>query len=132
MKKRRKALHKEHKAQVERVLTPEQKVQMANMILEDKQRKIGNKAFKENRDTLTRGGKTMQGRGSKKSGELSKELELSTEQRAKIKEIRKEYKSKIESVRNDNALSPDQKNKIKGTDESTKRPGKNDFNKRTD
>ncbi len=111
MKNRREALQKEHKAKVEAILTADQKAQIAKMRSEGKQRgKVGKREFNESRDTLTRAGKPMQGRDFKKDGpELGKELNLTADQQAKMKEIRKEYKSKIESVRNDNALTQDQK-----------------------
>ena len=111
MKNRREALHKNHKAQMDAILTADQKAQIAKMRSEGKQRsKVGKREFNGNRDTLKRAGKPMQGRGAKKGGaELAKELNLTTDQQAKMKEIRKDYKSKIESVRNDNALTQDQK-----------------------
>jgi Spy/CpxP family protein refolding chaperone len=111
MKERREALQKEHKAQVEAILTADQKAQMAKMRSERKQKgKVGNKGLKENRDTLTRAGKPMLDRSAKKGGpELGKELNLTADQQAKMKEIRKDYKSKIELVKNDNALTQDQK-----------------------
>ncbi len=100
MKERREALQKEHKAQVEAILTADQKAQIAKMRSERKQNgKVGNKGLKENRDTLTRAGKPMLDRSAKKGGpELGKELNLTADQQAKMKEIRKDYKSKIESV----------------------------------
>ncbi len=110
MKKRREALHKDHKAQIEAILTADQKAQIAKMRSEGKQgNKMGNREFKGNRDTLTRIGKPMQDRGANKAAEFGKELNLTSDQQAKMKEIRKDYKSRIESVRNDNALSQEQK-----------------------
>ncbi len=111
MKKRREALHKEHKANVEAILTADQKPQIAKMKSEGKQRgKVSKKEFNGARDTLTRAGKPIQGRSAKKGGpELGKELNLTTDQQAKMKEIRKEYKNKLESVRNDDALTQEQK-----------------------
>jgi len=111
MKKRREALHKEHKANVEAILTADQKAQIAKMRSEGKQgNNMGKREFKGNRDTLTRAGKPIQGRSAKKGGsELGKELNLTTDQQAKMKEIRKEYKNKLESVRNDDALTQEQK-----------------------
>jgi Spy/CpxP family protein refolding chaperone len=111
MKKRREALHKDHKAQMEAILTADQKAQIAKMRSKGKQgNKMGKREIKGDRDTLTRTGKPMQDRSAKKTGvEFGKELNLTADQQAKMKEIRKDYKIKIESVKNDNALSQEQK-----------------------
>ncbi len=111
MKKRREALQKEHKTQAEAILTADQKAQIAKARSEGKQGdKMGNREFKGNRDTLTRAGRPMQDRNAKRNGAtLEKELNLTADQQAKMKEIRKEYKAKIEAIKTDNALSQDQK-----------------------
>jgi hypothetical protein len=111
MKKRKEALHKDHKAKMEAILTGDQKAQIAKMRSKGQQgNRMGKREIKVDRDTLTRNGKPMQDRSAKNAGaELGKELNLSADQQAKMKEIRKDYKSKIESVRNDNALTQDQK-----------------------
>jgi Spy/CpxP family protein refolding chaperone len=85
------ALHKEHRAGMEAILTPAQKQQLARI------KEVHKGSWKE--------GNRLNGKMHKQAKKLQEELNLSTEQQAKLKAIRVEYKTKVQSVYNDQALS---------------------------
>lgn len=97
MKLRKEALHKSHQAQVETILTTEQKDQLAKKKTEWK----GKESIKKEKERTT---------GSERRGDkLEKELNLTLDQQAKMTKIRTEYKSKFDAVRTDASLSRDVK-----------------------
>jgi Spy/CpxP family protein refolding chaperone len=95
----RQALHKKYREQMESVLTADQKQQLANM--------------KEERKASAKKGDFKKGSGRKgdfkRSGDFEKELGLTQEQKDKMAEIRTDYKSQFEALRNDNSLTKEQK-----------------------
>lgn len=91
-------LHQQQRAQVESILTPAQKEQLAKQRTDRKSRL--NEAEKGNRrGTMTH----REGRGT------YQELDLTTEQQAKLKEIRTDFRTKAETLRNDAALTDAQR-----------------------
>jgi Spy/CpxP family protein refolding chaperone len=89
------ALHKEHRASMEALLTPAQKRQLAQI------KKVHKDHWKE--------GNLSNGKMHKPAEKLQEELNLTMEQQAKLKAIRIEYKTKVQSVYNDQALSETEK-----------------------
>jgi Spy/CpxP family protein refolding chaperone len=85
------ALHKEHRASMEAILTPAQKQQLTRI------KEVHKGSWKE--------GNRLNGKMHKPAEKLQEELNLTTEQQAKLKAIRVEYKTKMQSVYNDQALS---------------------------
>jgi Spy/CpxP family protein refolding chaperone len=121
-KAKRKELHEKYMAQMKAILTPEQQQKMAarhdqmgkNAGKHDELRKRGEamRSQENPRDTLHARGHYNQGmknRDGVKGKEIADELNLTADQKVKVKNIRQEYKSKLEAVRNDNSLSQDQK-----------------------
>jgi Spy/CpxP family protein refolding chaperone len=89
------ALHKEHRASMEAVLTPAQKQQLARI------KEVHKGQWKE--------GNRLNSKMHKPAEKLQEGLNLTTEQQAKLKAIRIEYKTKVQSVYNDQALSETEK-----------------------
>ena len=105
-KARRQELHKQHRAQVEAILTPAQKEQLAKKKAAWKTAgKEGKKGGKRGGDKLTRGRKG----GDARSAVLKKELNLTADQQVKVKQIRTDFKGKAQALRNDKALTKNQK-----------------------
>ena len=105
-KTRRQELHKQHRAQVEAILTPAQKQALAEKNSEWKAAgKEGKKDAKRGSGKFTKGRKGGEGR----SARLEKELNLTTDQQAKVKRIRADFKSKAAALRNDNTRTKEQK-----------------------
>jgi Spy/CpxP family protein refolding chaperone len=121
-----KALHEKYQAQVKAVLTAEQAQKMEamhqkrgergamqNRKIEGKDRRVNQDIKKaEGRDTIrahSRMDKNMKDRGDRNPKEIADELGLSADQKAKAKDIRQNYKAKLDLVKNDNSLSQDQK-----------------------
>lgn len=87
-------LHQQQRTQIESILTPAQKEQLTKQRAEHK--------------TGMRAGKKGDGMAARKGG-MMKELNLTTGQQAKLKEMRTGFKTKAESLRNDQSLSDAQR-----------------------
>ncbi|MDP4263736.1 MAG: hypothetical protein Q8941_14510 [Bacteroidota bacterium] len=83
------ALHKDHLAQLQSILTPEQKAQM------EKDKEALRARVKE--------------RGQKRQARMKQELNLTDEQSAKMAESRKATVEKIKAIRENNSLKDDEK-----------------------
>jgi Spy/CpxP family protein refolding chaperone len=130
-KAQRKALHEKYQAQVKAVLTAEQiqkmesmrnkmaekhheKADMQNRKLGEKGRhgEQGVKRAEGSRDTIrahSRMDRSMKERKDRDPKEIADELDLTADQKAKAKDIRQNYKVKMEAIKNDNSLSQEQK-----------------------
>ena len=97
-KTQRKDLHKKYQDQVQAVLTPAQKAQMETFRAERKQN--GGK-----KGQWQKGGNDM----TKRGGEFQKELNLTQTQKDQLSKMRAEVKSQVQSIRNDQSLTQDQK-----------------------
>lgn len=98
-KEQRMALHKKYQEQMQSVLTPDQKDQMKKFKAERKE-KGGKKG------EWKKGGK----KGiAKKGGEFQKDLNLTQAQKDQLSKLRTDSKSQMESIRNDQSLTQDQK-----------------------
>ena len=98
LKEQRKALHKKYSEQTQAVYTPAQKEQLKKLHAERKQKDGKKGQWKKD------------GKGfSKKGGDLQKELNLTQAQKDQLSKMRAETKSQVESIRNDQSLSQDQK-----------------------
>lgn len=99
MKKRRQALQDQHKSQIEAILTPAQKDQLAKMKTERKD------VNREEKGKFRKGDQAFENRGAN----LQKELNLTEDQQEKVAEIRSSYKTKMQTLRNDSSIPQDQK-----------------------
>lgn len=100
---RRESLQKQHVADIQAVLTAEQRAKAENMKKDWKQDK---KEYKRDSMNHHRGDRGMhQG----KKGDFAKDLNLTAEQKAKLEAIRAENKTKLEALRADNSLTKEQK-----------------------
>jgi len=97
-KTQRKVLHKKYQDQMQLVLTPAQKAQMETFRAERKQN--GGK-----KGQWQKGGKDM----TKRRGDFQKELNLTQTQKDQLSKMRAEVKSQVQSIRNDQSLTQDQK-----------------------
>jgi len=97
-KTQRKDLHKKYHGQVQAVLTPAQKAQMETFRAERKQN--GGK-----KGQWQKGGNDM----TKRGGEFQKELNLTQTQKDQLSKMKSEVKSQVQSIRNDQSLTQDQK-----------------------
>jgi Spy/CpxP family protein refolding chaperone len=117
---KREELHQKYQAQMKAILTPEQQQKMATM--HQNMGKKGNdnalrrkgedlKRDGESRDTLhARGHRDeMKNQGMRNAKDMADELNLTADQRAKAKDIRQNYKTRFEALKNDTTLSQDQK-----------------------
>lgn len=100
-KQKRMELMKAHRAQVETILTPEQKKQW-----QDEKKTGGYKAMK--------GEDKMAGRAGKRGGrqgfdKMTKDLNLSNDQAVKLKKINEDFRASVEKTKSNNALTADQK-----------------------
>jgi Spy/CpxP family protein refolding chaperone len=93
-KAKRQELHKKYKAEIESVLTAEQRQQMQKMHAD---RKAG------------KNGKGKNGKDFSKRGDFQKQLNLTQAQQDKMAELRKSSKSQFESIKNDKSLTDSQK-----------------------
>ncbi len=109
-KEQRKAIHEKYKAQMESVLTADQKQQLAKM-KEERKAAWKNGDFKKGGKYRQMGDSTRMGNKGKfkKGAEMSKELGLSATQQEQMKKIREDYSSQFQALRNDNSLTKDQK-----------------------
>lgn len=99
MKQRRQALQEQHKAQVDAILTPAQKDQLAKMKTERKNMN------REGKGRFHKGGHAFGSRGA----DLQKELKLTADQQQKVAKIRSDFRTKMQALRSDNSVSLDQK-----------------------
>lgn len=113
MKEQRKALHEKHKTQMQALLTKEQKEQIAQMKAEHKASAQARKGGKARFDSTARGPRDgfrgQKGSGMQRGADFAQELNLTAEQKAKMQQIRTDFRSKMEAVRNDNSLTQEQR-----------------------
>jgi Spy/CpxP family protein refolding chaperone len=114
-KSRREALHKQHKADIQAVLTAEQKAQMEGMKKDWQAKgkrgefKKGEGSRKDSTGLGKRGDRQGMRQGKEGMQKMQQELNLSADQQAKMAKLREEFKTKSESIRNNSALSQEQK-----------------------
>jgi Spy/CpxP family protein refolding chaperone len=97
----RKALHEKYKTQIDAVLTSEQKAKLDQR--KDDWKEKG-KAGK-----LDGFGKGQKGDKKDRMKEFGKELNLTTDQQAKVKSINEDFKGKMETLRKNSTLSQEEK-----------------------
>jgi len=88
-KSRMESIRKEHRSKVDQVFTPEQKTKM-EQLKQDRQKK-------------------MKERGKKRMETMKKELNLTADQEAALKQQQEQMKAKLKSLREDKSLSEEQK-----------------------
>lgn len=114
-KSRREVLHKQHTADIQAVLTAEQKAQMEGMKKDWKAKgqkgefKKGAGSRKDSTGLGKRGDRQGMRQGKEGMHKMQQELNLSADQQAKMAKLREEFKTKSESIRNNSALSQEQK-----------------------
>jgi Spy/CpxP family protein refolding chaperone len=106
-KTKREALHQQHKEEISAVLTAEQRAQAA-ATKKDWKGKGGDARKGDRKDGVKSDRKDAQG-GRGRGGDMAKELNLTTDQQAKVAAIRTENKAKLDAVRNDASLTQEQK-----------------------
>jgi len=97
LKAQRQDLHKKYREQMQSVFTPAQKEQLKKLHAERKEN--GNKRGQWKKD-----GKGFAGRA-----EFQKELNLTDAQKARLSQMRTDVKSQMQSIRNNQSLTQDQK-----------------------
>lgn len=98
------ALREQQRTQMDAILTPDQKTQL-DKLRSERREQMGNQ-----RNDDSTGRHNRQSFNNRKGGRnMQKELNLTYDQQAKIKNIRADFKSKAETVRNDQSLTQDQK-----------------------
>ena len=104
-KTKRESLHQQHKAELDAVLTTDQRAKAGSYKHDGK----GKKAHHKGGDKVkaNKGTDVKAGRGSNE--DMAKELNLTTEQQAKLETIRTENKVKLDAIRNDASLTKEQK-----------------------
>lgn len=114
-KSRREALQTKHRADLQAVLTAEQKAQMETMRKEGQAKgkkgefKRGEGSRKDSTGFGKRGDRQGMGQGRDGMQKMQQELNLSADQQAKMTKLREEFKTKSQTIRNNNALSQEQK-----------------------
>jgi Spy/CpxP family protein refolding chaperone len=96
LKAQRKELHKKYHEQFENILTPSQKDQLKKLRAERKE-KFGKK------------GNWKNGKAFAKRAEIQKQLNLTPEQKDQLTKMRTDLRSQVQSIRNDQSLTQDQK-----------------------
>lgn len=113
MKEKRKALHEKHQAQMQAILTKEQKEQIAQFKAEHKGAAQARKGDRGRFDSSARGQRDgfrgQRGPGGARGAEFAKELNLTADQQTRMQQIRTDFRSKMEAVRNNSALTQEQK-----------------------
>lgn len=104
LKTKKEALHKQHKADLQAILTADQKVKISNAHKEWK-----DSGRRMNNDSAGKGQRRNIGAKDGKGKEMAAELNLTAEQQEKMKTIRSSYKPKMQALRNDASLTQDQK-----------------------
>lgn len=102
-KKQKHQLNRQHKGEVAAILTDEQKKQLASI-----------RADRKKNSGLAKG-KKGKAQTAQRQAQLAKDLNLSTDQQEKISSIRKEYRTKFQQVRNNEALTDAQKKEERKT-----------------
>jgi Spy/CpxP family protein refolding chaperone len=100
------ALRQQQRTQMEAILTPEQKAQWEKMRSEHRLHMDGGKQRNGDSSSAQNGRNWKDHNGG---ANLQKELNLTEEQQAKVKEIRNGFRSKAEALRNDQSLTQEQK-----------------------
>lgn len=100
-KSRRKELHQQYQSQVQAILTPAQKDQLTKMKADWKAK------HKDGKGKFNKGQAWKNHKDSKDA--LQKQLNLTQEQQSKMAQMRTDFKSKFESLRNDQSLTQGQK-----------------------
>lgn len=98
-REKRTALAQQHKANVDKILTAEQKKE-----LEEKR-----KDFKEKAKDHKKGGAMARGGTRQHGGDKLAQLNLTEAQSAKIKTINEEFRTKVQNIQKNTSLSNDQK-----------------------
>jgi len=98
MKSRKKAISENYKSQFESVLTQEQKTQIKELKKEGKSK--GDKMK----------GKRMQGK-KEQAGKMIEDLNLTADQKAKMSQLREDFKTKAEVLRKNESLDKEDKKK---------------------
>jgi Spy/CpxP family protein refolding chaperone len=96
-KERREALTQQHKTNVQNILTPEQRSQIKQQRKEHK-----GKDHKKAKDG------DMMGKGGDRSDDL-RQLNLTDDQGARIKAVNEEFRTKVQAIQKNTALTNDQK-----------------------
>src|SRR5215213_566025 len=100
-KEQRMELHKKYQAQMESILTPEQKQQLDN--LKEERKASGKKAgFKRGDDFSKKG-------NFKRGADFQKELGLTQDQEDRMAKIRTDFRSQFEALRSDKSLTEEQR-----------------------
>jgi Spy/CpxP family protein refolding chaperone len=102
---RRKQLHQQFRSQMETVLTPAQKEQMAKNKTEWKEK---NKGAKKDWKKDGQNG-NARGKGMQRGQDFQKELGLTADQQQRMEQMRTDFKNKFSSLRSDNSLTQEQK-----------------------
>ena len=97
-KNQRKELHKKYHDQMQLVLTPAQKEQMKSFKAEKNKNYAGKAQWKKGEKGV-----------NKRSGDFQKELNLTQAQKDELSKMRRDVKGQMESIRNDQSLTQDQK-----------------------
>lgn len=98
-------LRQQQRTQMDAILTPDQKTQL-DKLRSQRQEQMGDQ--RNGNDSTGR--HNRQSFNNHKAGrDLQKELNLTSDQQAKIKDIRTDFKSKAQTIRNDQSLTQDQK-----------------------
>src|SRR5215218_3071593 len=102
---RRKELNQQFRSQMETVLTPAQKEQMAKNKAEWKgQKKDARKDGKKDGQK-----ENVRGKGMQRGQGFQKELGLTADQQQKMEQMRTDFKNKFSTMRSDNSLTDEQK-----------------------
>lgn len=97
-KQQRQALHKKYQEQLQSVLTPAQKDQL-------KKFQADRKAQGGKKGQWKKGGKDF----TKRGGDFQNDLDLSQEQKDQLSKLRTDVRGQMQSIRNDQSLTQDQK-----------------------
>jgi Spy/CpxP family protein refolding chaperone len=97
-KQQRQALHKKYQEQLQSVLTPAQKDQLKKIRVERKEQGGRKGQWKKGRKELT-----------KRGADFQKNLNLTQEQKDQLSKLRTDVRSQMQSIRNDQSLTQDQK-----------------------
>lgn len=100
-KEARKTLHEKYKSQIDAVFTPAQKEQLNKQREEWKAKAKTGKA-----DGFRKG---MKGGRKGKIKEFGKELNLSSDQQAKVKTVNEDFKKQMDALKNNSTLSKEEK-----------------------
>lgn len=100
-KQKRMELMKEHRTQVQSILTPEQKKQWKTS-----RKEVRSHAKGDRKNDMTRG---KRGDHGKKAGQVAKDLNLSPDQDSRFKLANENFRTGVRSIRSNSTLNSDQK-----------------------